>query len=138
MTTFAPPVPTADQIPYLSSLGDKPAPRRLKPGTARWQQLTSPEKILLSMSEAEWQQWVIDAATRHGWFHWHDKDARKNTPGLPDLQLLRDREVWAELKSETYQTTDEQDRYADRLRRAGCEIHLWRPRHKAEVLEVLR
>ena len=138
MTVFAPAAPTPEQIPYLWALGVDPAPRSLKPGTRRWSALTSMEKVLLAESEARWQRWVIDAATRLGWHYWHDADARKNAPGLPDLHLLREREVWAELKSETYKTTPEQDRYAERLRCAGCEIHLWRPRHKAQVLEALR
>ncbi|WP_212743928.1 hypothetical protein, partial [Glutamicibacter sp. V16R2B1] len=67
-----------------------------------------------------------------------DHDSRKNTSGLPDWLFLRDRAVWAELKNETYKASPAQLAFAATLRRAGQEVHLWRPRHRQIVLEVLR
>ncbi|MBL7487144.1 VRR-NUC domain-containing protein [Frankia sp. AgW1.1] len=137
MTVFASPVPTADQMPYLSSLGDEPA-RLLKIGSPRWSQLRPTEKILLRESEADWQSWVVDAATHLGWRRFHDFDARRNPAGYPDLMLTRNRIIFAELKTEIGRLRPAQVEVLDALRKAGGEVHVWRPRHRAEVLEVLR
>jgi hypothetical protein len=137
MTVFVSPVPTAEQIPYLSSLGDDPSPR-IVIRSKRWAQLTPTEQILMSLSEDAWTSWVLDAASLRGWRFWHDRDSRLNARGFPDLLLLRDRSVWAELKSETGLVRPGQVEFAADLTRAGQPWHLWRPRHKATVLEVLR
>lgn len=131
------PVLSPDRIPFLWGLGLEPAPR-LKVGGPRWQQLTSTEKLLLSMSEDDWAAFVLEYADVRGWTYWHDRDSRLNDAGFPDYMFTRDRLVWAELKNETYKASDAQLAFAGRLRRAGQEVHLWRPRHRQLVLEVLR
>lgn len=137
MTVLAYPVPTTEQIPFLASLGLDPAPR-MKVGSVRWQQLTSAEKLLLAESEDDLTRWVLDYAAPRGWKCWHDADSRRNRAGLPDWIFIRERVVWAELKNETYKATSAQVEFARALRAAGQQVHLWRPRHKAAVLEVLR
>lgn len=135
MITTAAPSPA--QIPFLWGLGLEPAPR-FTIGSKNWQQLTSIEKLLFSETEDEWTEWVLDYAKVRGWTFWHDSDSRKNAAGLPDWLFLRDRAVWSELKRETYPAKPAQVAFAATLRRAGQEVHLWRPRHRALVLEVLR
>lgn len=133
-------VPTPEQIPFLSSLGDAPAPR-IHRNSPRWHQLTTQERVLLAMPEngpEGWATWVTDYAEARGWTWWHDLDARRNAAGFPDYLLIRERVVWVELKSETGTVRPAQRKFAARLVRAGQEYHLWRPRNRAEVLEVLR
>lgn len=49
--------------------------------------------------------------------------------GFPDLLLARDRIVCAELKSERGRVRVEQAEWLRALKRAGAEVHLWRPEH---------
>lgn len=137
MTIFASLVPTVEQIPYLSSLGDEPAPMRIASGP-RWRQMTSAEKVLYAMSETEWQEQVIAIAELFGWWWWRDNMSTRNRRGMTDLVLFRDRIVWAELKKETGKSRPGQPEFATRVIRARGEHYVWRPRHKAQVLEVLR
>jgi len=137
VTVFASPAPTAEQIPYLWALGTDPAPTGMASGP-RWQQMTSTEKALYAMSEAEWQEQVIALAEHFGWWWWRDNMSTRNRRGMTDLILFRDRIIWAELKKETGKSRPGQPEFAARVIRAGGKHYIWRPRHKAEVLEVLR
>lgn len=49
--------------------------------------------------------------------------------GFPDLVLVRDRVVFAELKSKAGRLSREQQVWRDVLRHAGAEWHLWTPEH---------
>ena len=73
-----------------------------------------------------------------GWAVWHDTDSRRNLAGLPDLELVRDRLVKAELKRQTGNPTPGQEGYLLALARAGVETYLWRPADWAEIVGVLK
>lgn len=60
--------------------------------------------------------------TRHGWVTAVQADGA----GFPDLLLVRDRLVAAELKVQGRRLTDDQQRWLDALRVAGAEVHVWR------------
>jgi hypothetical protein len=66
-------------------------------------------------------------AQRLGWLTFHDYDSRRSNPGLPDLLLVRERVVFAELKTEKGRLSEEQGRWLFRLDAAGAEAHVWRP-----------
>src|SRR5690606_3109708 len=53
----------------------------------------------VALTEAQFQRQVVDLARLRGWWVFHDHDSRRNPAGLPDLLLLRDRLVVAELKT---------------------------------------
>lgn len=60
---------------------------------------------------------------------YHTHDSRKSAPGYPDWHIVgRDASVFRECKTETGRTTKEQDEWIDRLRAAGHDVDVWRPR----------
>jgi hypothetical protein len=79
-------------------------------------------------AEKDFQAEVVKFAKRNGWKAFHVHDSRKSEKGWPDLVLVRERILFAELKSETGTTTPDQDDWLEALRRAGAEVYLWRPR----------
>lgn len=101
----------------------------------------------LNIAEADWQATVIAAARLHGWMVAHFRPARTEqgwrTPvaadgkGFPDLLMVRDRVVAAELKSARGRVTADQGRWLATFEAAGVETHVWRPDDFDEVVEVL-
>lgn len=103
------------------------------------------------MTEAQFQQQVIDLARLYGWLVAHFRPARVGdswrTPvqadgaGFPDLVLVRgDRLIFAELKGERGALSTSQHVWIDRLREVAAaveahtgplrhtiEVHVWRP-----------
>lgn len=98
---------------------------------------------VIEISEREFQGRVIDLAQTVGWLvaHFHDSRrqvTRKGTGerfwvgdqdavGFPDLVLVRDRVVYAELKREKGRLRPEQIAWQAALLAAGAEHHVWRP-----------
>lgn len=89
-------------------------------------------------TEAQFQDAVADLARLLGWKVAHFRNARTSsgghhTPvsydgrGFPDLVLVRDRVVFAELKSERGRLRDQQLEWIDDLADAGVEAYCWRP-----------
>lgn len=107
------------------------------------------------MSEAEFQQAVVDAARTLGWHvqftpDWmmrlavHDmhRKRRGDRPwpdkGFPDLVLVRGTQiVVAELKSDKGRVRPEQQAWLAALRAAGVKAVVWRPRMWDDVLACL-
>lgn len=96
----------------------------------------------MSMSEADFQRAVIDAARLAGWKVCHFRPGmtqrgRWVTPmqgdkGAPDLILAKaGRVLLAELKSDKGKTTPEQEAW---LAAAGGHGRVWRPKHMDAVL----
>lgn len=87
------------------------------------------------MSERELQNWVVSAAHLLGWRAYHARAARTkhgwrtagsyDSQGFPDLCLVRDRVVFAELKVGYRKPTPEQAGWLEALEAAGCEVYLW-------------
>ncbi len=102
------------------------------------------------MSEHQLMGVVIELANVLGWLVSHFRPARTDqgwrTPvsadgkGFPDLVIVRDRVIFAELKSKTGRLTYEQGLWREMLEYAGVEYHLWRPDHwlNGEIEDVLR
>lgn len=103
----------------------------------------------LKISEAQFLRAVLDYAELHGWRSAHFRPAmnrrgRWETPmtgrdakGFPDLVLVRDRIVIAELKSATGRPSIEQVEWIAVLKRAGVETYIWRPGSWPEIEATL-
>lgn len=92
----------------------------------------------MTQTEKQWQAEVVRAARLLGWTAYHTHDSRRSEPGWPDLALVRDRLVMAELKTDTGRISPDQQRWLDLLGGAGIETYVWRPRDIDEVLAVLK
>lgn len=105
--------------------------------------------VLLRATETQFQGQVIDVARMRGWLVYHPPDnvpvtARSGTryvqnvvPGFPDLCMVRERVVFAELKTTTGRVSKAQREWHDRLRAAGAELHVWRPADIVRVANVV-
>jgi hypothetical protein len=80
---------------------------------------------------------VREAASATNWLTYHTYRSKRSPSGFPDLCLVRDRVVFAELKGERTRVTREQERWLDALDAAGAEVYLWRPADWAEIERVL-
>ena len=88
-------------------------------------------------SEKDFQRSVIRLATLCGWLTYHTHDSRGSSPGFPDLVLVRDRVIFAELKTTKGRLGQHQLDWLARLREAGAETYLWRPAHWTQIQRVL-
>lgn len=89
------------------------------------------------MTEREWQSQVVSLAKRLGWLVYHTHDSRRSEPGWPDLALVRERFILAELKAEKGRVSTAQQKWIDALRRAGVETYIWRPSDEGVVASTL-
>ena len=91
------------------------------------------------VSEAQWQQTVIEAAELFGWWVFHDHDSRRNQAGFPDLVLIRPpRVMFLELKRETGKVSKAQKGVLDMLDECpGVEADVARPSNWPALVEWL-
>jgi hypothetical protein len=89
------------------------------------------------LSEKAFLVQVTALAKLLGWLLYHTHDSRRSEPGFPDLVLLRERVVWAELKTDAGRLTPAQAAWVEALRRAGQEVYLWRPGDWGQIQAVL-
>ena len=92
---------------------------------------------IADLTEREWQAQVVTLARTLGWATYHTFDSRRSQPGMPDLILVRDRVLFAELKRESGRLSAAQEEWLARLRAAGAEVYVWRPSHLTTVGAVL-
>lgn len=99
--------------------------------------------------EREFTKTLIETAQRFGWHVAHFPRARSdkgayltpvagNAKGYPDLTLVRERIVWAELKIPPNGLTVEQAQWQAKILGAGGEHHVWTPNDWPEIERVLR
>ena len=92
----------------------------------------------LRPTEAQFEQAVVELAHTLGWRVAAFRPARRaddrwETPckydakGCPDLTLVRDRVVFAELKSHRGRVGSDQAEWLAVLEGAGGEVYVWRP-----------
>ena len=92
-----------------------------------------------SLTEKQWQAWVIEAAHTFGWHVYHTYDSRRSQAGYPDLTLMRPPDVlFVELKTEKGKLSASQ-RFTAVLLEAcpGVGYYLWRPSDSDEAVQVL-
>ena len=97
--------------------------------------------------EAEWTRDVLQLATTLGWRTAHFRPAQTTKgwrtavagdgKGWPDLILVRDRLIVAELKNEVADLEEEQAEWIAALQVAGVETYVWRPQDLDDVMAVL-
>lgn len=111
-----------------------------------------PEPAYDFKTEAEFQKEVVNLAHLFGWRVGHFRKVRVQrgkrtyweTPvaadgaGFPDLELVRDRLVKAELKVGKNKRSAEQLAWAAAYQRAGVEYYVWYPRDWPTIREVLK
>jgi VRR-NUC domain len=87
------------------------------------------------VTERELQDWIAATARLLGWRIFHARVARTakgwrtavsyDGAGFPDLCLVRDRVVFAEIKVGKNQLSPEQTAWLEALRAAGAEAYVW-------------
>lgn len=99
-------------------------------------------KIGIALTEKQFESQVKHLAKLFGWKYYHTFLSKWSVTGFPDCVFVRERVVYAELKSETGQPTPEQYEWLVTLTEAGQEVYLWRPDdmepNGGEIVEVLR
>lgn len=105
------------------------------------------------MTEAEFQTAVIELAQLCGWTVAHFRSVRTTrsdgstfyaTPvaadgkGFPDLVLVRDRVVFAELKGPRGVVETDQAEWHEVLAGAGADVRVWYPKDWDEIEATLR
>lgn len=95
---------------------------------------------LPKITERQLQDAVLELAQTLGWLTYHTFDSRRSAAGFPDLTLVRDRLVMAELKSDTGRVSVPQATWLDSLVAVGVEAYLWKPRDwtNGNIERVLR
>ena len=103
--------------------------------------------MLGELLEKDWQSQVIDLARLLGWRVAHFRPAQTSKgwrtavaadgAGFPDLVLVRDRTIFAELKREKGPLKADQVEWLRGLRAADAETYLLRPRHFDAIAHVL-
>lgn len=99
------------------------------------------------MTEAEFQHAVEHLARLGGWLRYHSRPSQvrpgvwrtnySGDAGFPDLVLLRDRLILAELKTDRGRPTPDQLAWLARARAAGIEAYLWRPTDLQTITDLL-
>jgi hypothetical protein len=90
------------------------------------------------MLERDWQNTVVALAKALDWRVYHTHDSRRSDPGFPDLVLVRDRIVYAELKNEAGRLSKAQADWRNAIQAAGGTWFLWRPDDYEDVRQTLR
>lgn len=96
------------------------------------------EPVQEPASEKDFQADVVSFAERCGWWTFHLTIPRKSKAGWPDLVLLRERIIVAELKVPPNVATAAQLDCLDRFRAAGVPAFLWTPADWPLIVEVLK
>ncbi len=93
----------------------------------------------IEITEAQFQETVIELAQKSGFKVYHTHDSRKSEPGFPDLVLVRPpRCLFVECKREDGKLTPEQGEWLMAL--AGCQslaVFVWRPTEWGEIESVI-
>ena len=97
-----------------------------------------------SLSEADFQQTVIEVAELHQWRIYHVANVKgqlrsTTSEGFPDIVFARPKRLFfAELKLEGEEPTANQLIWHALLRSVGAEVFVWRPSDWREIEKVLR
>lgn len=90
-----------------------------------------------AVAEKSAQAMIVELATLRRWRSYHTFDSRKSSAGFPDLVLLRDRVVYAELKRVGEKPSKDQVEWLDELARVGCEVYLWTIDDLVEISRIV-
>lgn len=90
------------------------------------------------MKEAEFQRKVIELCNWLQLRTYHTFDSRRSAAGFPDLVIVGNRVIYAELKAEKGTVSPQQEAWLKALREAGTEAYLWRPSNWDRIELVLK
>jgi hypothetical protein len=97
--------------------------------------------IKLQISEAAFQQQIIDLARLTGHQVFHTYDSRRSEPGFPDLVIVKAtlrRPIFAEIKTEWGKLSDHQELWKAILETIpGADYRLWRPSSWPQIENLL-
>lgn len=91
-----------------------------------------------ALSEQQFQKRVTDLCDwlKLSWHH--ETDSRRSKAGFPDLVIVGNRVLFAELKTAKGRLRPEQAEWLNALRNGGAEAHVWRPADWPEIQRRLR
>ena len=102
----------------------------------------------MQQTESEFQRTVIDLAHTFNWMVAHFRPAMTahgwrtavsaDGKGFPDLVLVREKVIFAELKLDKATLSPEQAGWGQSLIVARANYYVWRPGNWDEIVEVLR
>ena len=97
------------------------------------------EKVIPTMTETTFLNWVVELAEAGGWLVYHTHDSRRSQPGFPDLTLAKNgRTIFAELKTEKGKVRPAQQVWLNELQKnEQLEVFLWRPSNIDEIVDKL-
>lgn len=90
------------------------------------------------MSEADFQERIVDYCDVLGLLVFHDNDSRRNRAGFPDLVIVGTMTIFVELKTDKGKMSDKQVEWNERLRASGEKAFLWRPSDWDQIEKALR
>lgn len=103
--------------------------------------------VTIPLSERDFQRQIIEYAQLKGWRVAHFRPAltekgwrtavSADGAGFPDLVLVRDRVIFAEVKAKSGKATVEQTVWGEALLVAGSEYYLWRPSQWPDIQSTL-
>lgn len=91
----------------------------------------------IRVAEKDVQSMIVELAGLHGWRVYHTFDSRRSAAGFPDLMLVRERIVFAELKRAGEKPRRDQVEWLDALARSGAEVYLWTIDDLVEIGRIL-
>ena len=95
------------------------------------------QELLRSISEKDFSQQIYNLATWLKWKVYRTWKSIHSPSGFPDLVLVRERIVFAELKSEGSKLTSPQLEWVLALDAAGGEAYAWWPHSWEEIIKIL-
>lgn len=97
-----------------------------------------PALPLEDLTEKEWMAQCAQLARQMGWRRFHTFRSERSEAGWPDDALVRDRLILLEYKTEKGKLSDAQKGWIRALLNAQVEVYVCRPRHLAQLAEVLQ
>ncbi len=88
-------------------------------------------------AEKDFQNLILAEAKKNGWKAYHTYDSRKSQAGFPDLVLVREMVIFAELKAETGTFSADQLNWLEALEEAGAVVYRWRPKDWPQIFALL-
>lgn len=89
------------------------------------------------LAEKVAQASIVELATLLGWLVYHTHDSRRSQAGFPDLVLVRERVIFAEIKRVGEQPRPSQVEWLNGLSRAGAEVYVWTWDDYDEIARIL-
>lgn len=79
------------------------------------------------------QEAIVELAQTLGWRVYHTFDSRRSAIGFPDLVMVRERVIYAEVKAEGGVLSHAQEAWLGALQAAEQEVYIWEPDQVPEI-----